>query len=183
MRSGAVVIAAATALLGAAAAAQPAPADPIGALLQRPAQSAPEEEEPAAPAPPAEVRPYVAPPEPISDLAYESRIRASMASAQGFQGPLDGSWTLAAADGALYAFQLVDRGDGVVDGAWRDLRRTGALGASGFFDLVERLGSEVVLRFDGQHVATLRTSGDGRWTGDLDEAGQRRPVSLTRNTP
>src|SRR5688572_24650435 len=33
----------------------------------------------------------------VQDLAYESRLRSSFASAQGFQGALDGSWTLAAA--------------------------------------------------------------------------------------
>ncbi|MCR5878239.1 hypothetical protein [Phenylobacterium sp. J367] len=46
----------------------------------------------------------------VRDLAYESRIRASFASAQSFQGPLDGRWTLAAADGTgLYEFELSDK--------------------------------------------------------------------------
>jgi hypothetical protein len=172
-------------------------ADPIGALL---AQAPPPDEEAAeigaappveappaaepvtvAPAPPEPPRPYIPPQEgALSGVAYDSRIRASMVSAQGFQGPLDGGWTLMSPQGPLYAFQLVDRGTGAVEGAWRDLRRPGALDASGFVDTVERLGGEVVLRFDGGRVATLRSGGDGRWTGELDEAGGRRAVTLAR---
>ncbi|MFN3583467.1 hypothetical protein [Phenylobacterium sp.] len=167
--------------------------DPIGALL---AQAPPPDEEAAATgaapvqAPPAGApvtvtpeapRPYIPPQDgALSGVAYDSRIRASMVSAQGFQGPLDGGWTLTSPEGPLYAFQLVDRGTGAVEGAWRDLRRPGALDASGFVDAVEQLGGEVVLRFDGGRVATLRSGGDGRWSGELDEAGARRAVTLAR---
>lgn len=183
---------------GASAAAQAA--DPIGALLARPVPAADEEAAwtGAAPvqAPPAaepEVvtpatatigppRPYIPPQEgALSGVAYDSRLRASMVSAQGFQGPLDGGWTLMSPEGPLYAFQLVDRGTGAVEGAWRDLRRPGALDASGFVDTVEQLGGEVVLRFDGSRIATLRSGGDGRWAGELAEPdGGRRAVSLSR---
>lgn len=116
------------------------------------------------------------------DLAYESRVRASFASAQGFQGPLDGSWTLSGDGGDLYSFKLVDKGLGVVEGAWLDLRRKGAPSASGFIDQVERVGGEITLRFAGGVVADLSGSADGRWTGQLQERGQRRAVTL-RRTP
>ena len=121
----------------------------------------------------------------MGDLAYESRIRASFASTQGFQGPLDGGWTLAAQDGAdLYALVLIDRGGGLVEGAWRDLRRPGAIGASGFVDPAQSVGAELTLRFNtsgaAAATATLRGGYDGRWTGELQEAGARRTVTLRR---
>jgi len=189
----ALVLAAGAPALAQAVTAQTA--DPIGALLAQPPPPADEEAaETGAPpvqAPPAGApvtvtpeapRPYIPPQEgALSGVAYDSRIRASMVSAQGFQGPLDGGWTLMSPEGPLYAFQLVDRGTGAVEGAWRDLRRPGALNASGFVDMVEQLGGEVVLRFDGSRVATLHAGGDGRWSGELDEAGGRRAVSLARN--
>jgi hypothetical protein len=203
------------------AAAQEQPADPIGAILDRPGLATPELEEPdtagqppAAPEPeptvalPSGPQPYTPPPRrpqltapvyvgevgktpdappTVRDLAYESRMRSSFASAQGFQGPLDGSWTLAATRGGdLYALELRDRGAGVVEGAWRDLRRAGALGASGFVDEISRAGSELILRFqpgsDAPMVtATLHGGYDGRWSGELTERGARQPVSLRRN--
>ncbi|MET0273154.1 MAG: hypothetical protein ABW360_09200 [Phenylobacterium sp.] len=207
--------------LAAPAAAQEQPADPIGALLDRPGQATPETEEPdtagqslATPEPeptvalPAGPQPYVAPPrrpqltEPtyvgevgkspdapptVRDLAYESRMRSSFASAQGFQGPLDGSWTLASASGGdLYALELRDRGNGVVEGAWRDLRRAGTVGSSGFVDEISRAGSELTLRFSPDPnqptvTASLRGGADGRWSGDLSEHGARQAVSLRRS--
>ena len=117
-----------------------------------------------------------------ADLAYESRIRASVASAQSFQGPLDGGWTLAAADGgALYVLQLSDRGTGVVEGAWRDPRRPGAIAATGLIDQVEAAGGTVTLRFgDGSRVAVLRAGADGGWVGELSEPEGQRPVVLKK---
>ena len=120
------------------------------------------------------------PPTP-ADAAYDSRLRSSMASAQAFQGPMDGGWTLLAAGRELFVFQLTDRA-GLVDGAWRDLRRAGALDASGFFDQVER--SEGGLRFwIGERVVALRADGEGRWTGELTEGGTSLPVALRRRNP
>eukprot|EP01035_Chromulina_nebulosa_P006319 gene6319-8535_t len=72
-----------------------------------------------------------------SDTAYDSRLRSSMASARAFQGPMDGSWALFAGPRELYRLQLADQ-NGVVEGAWRDPRRPGALEASGYVDQVER---------------------------------------------
>lgn len=112
------------------------------------------------------------------EAAYDSRLRSSAASVRGFQGPLDGGWTLAAGGRPLYAFQLVDR-NGSVEGAWRDLRRAGALDASGFFDIVERTGGDLTFRFESGVVAILRPDG-GRWAGQLTEGGRSEAVSLTR---
>jgi hypothetical protein len=126
--------------------------------------------------------PLVAPAPLLAGAAYDSRIRASLVSTQAFQGPLDGAWRLAASSGALYDFQLVDRSNGVVEGAWRDLRRPGALAASGFVDAIERDGAGVRLRF-GDRVATLSPAADGRWTGELVEPEGRKPVTLSRGSP
>ncbi|WP_049758087.1 hypothetical protein [Phenylobacterium zucineum] len=165
------------ALIGAApAAAQPA-ADPIGALLGEPPSEAADPPKP-------EILPAVAAPPPIQGVAYDSRIRASMASAQGFQGSLDGGWLLMADGAPLYEFQLVDRGDGALEGAWRDIRRPLAPAASGLVDEAARSGAEVILRFDGARVAVLRAVPGGGWNGELREAGgARRPVSLARRAP
>lgn len=191
--------------------AQP-PADPIDAILRNgppPKDVDPEEPDTAAsggkvdadPVVPATKTPYVArraptltrpvrieetgkapdgPPGP-ADVAYDSRLRASMASAQGFQGPMDGGWTLFAGDRELFVLQLIDR-NGAVEGAWRDLRRPGALDASGFIDGAERAGDELTLRFAGGAVAVLHGA-DGRWTGELTEAGGKHAVTLRRRNP
>ena len=154
---------------------------------------------PAAPIPYARPRPQLtapvhieetgknpdAPPS-VNDLAYDSRLKSSYASAQGFQGPLDGGWTLAARDaGDLYALQLVDRADRL-EGAWRDLRRKGALGASGLVDDIQRSGQDLTLRFAAGGAdavtAVLHGAADGRWSGELTEGGKSRAVVL-RRTP
>lgn len=186
------------AIMGAALAqpgsAQQTPAaDPIGDLL-RPRTGDPDP-------PPPEARAYVrrpaptlsrpvfvnetgrnpdAPPSP-AERAYDDRLKSSAASARGFQGPMDGGWTLSGGGRDLYAFQLIDR-NGVVEGAWRDLRRTGALDGSGFIDAVERTGADVTFRFSGGAVAVLREAG-GRWSGELTEGGRTEAVSLVRRNP
>ena len=119
------------------------------------------------------------------DLAYEQRIRASFAAAEGFQGPLDGGWTLAAGSDDIFALQLVDKADRL-EGVWRDLRRKGALGASGVVDQISRQGGELTLRFQArasgpQTVAVLHSTPDGRWTGNIEDAGQRKAVVLRRS--
>lgn len=121
------------------------------------------------------------------DQGYDQRLRSSFASAQGLQGPLDGSWILAADGmGDLYVFELVDRGYGLIEGAWRDLRRKGALTGSGFIDVIERSGSQITLRFAAgpdaaPTAATLTAGADGRWSGELVDQGRSRPATLRRN--
>jgi hypothetical protein len=121
------------------------------------------------------------------DQAYEARLRASFLSAQGLKGPLEGGWTLSDAGGArLFDLQLVDSAGGSVEGAWRDLRRPGAIDASGLIVGASRIGNRFNLRFYPQGygepvVATLTATADGRWSGELNENGQRRTVYLQRN--
>lgn len=160
-------------LAGGSVQAQPAPEPPA------PVEAPPAVEQ----VDPADAVPLVAPAAPLSGAAYDSRIRASLVSTQAFQGPLDGGWRLTAASGALYDFQLVDRSDGQVQGAWRDVRRPGALTASGFVDAIEKDGAAVRLRFGGDKVATLTARADGRWTGELVEPDGRKPVTLSRGNP
>jgi len=123
----------------------------------------------------------------IRDLAYDSRIRSSFASAQSYQGPLDGGWTLSGAGQDLYILQLVDRRDRL-EGVWRDPRRRGAPDASGLVEDLQRQGATLTLRFTPQPgaptaVALLHDNGGGVWTGDLTEAGARRAVVLRRTSP
>lgn len=120
------------------------------------------------------------------EIDYEQRLRASFAAAQGMQGPLDGSWTLSADPGGdIYSLELVDRGDRPLEGAWRDLRRAGAVSGSGFLEDAQRYGAQLTFRFRPQGaqpvVATLSPRADGRWSGELVEGRERRAVSLRRN--
>ncbi len=120
-----------------------------------------------------------------SESNYEQRLRSSFASAQGLQGPMDGGWILSApGDGDLYALELVERSSGVLEGAWRDLRRPGAIGASGFLDDIQRYGGQLTLRFNANGetaVATLAAGMDGRWSGEMAAGKRARPVVLRRN--
>lgn len=206
MRLAAAILAA---LVAASAHAQPAPDPIDALLRPPPKDVDVEEPDTAAtgsavdpdptlPTGPQPYPPYVPPPHPTltapvfvqetgknpdapatpTEAAYDSRLRSSAASVRGFQGPLDGGWTLAAGGKPLYAFQLVDR-NGSVEGAWRDLRRAGALDASGFFEIVERTSGDLTFRFEGGGVAVLRPEG-GRWAGQLTERGHSEAVSLTR---
>ena len=122
-----------------------------------------------------------------SSEAYDSRVRQSFAAAESFQGPLDGGWTLSATgEGQLYAIRFVDKA-GRLEAAWRDLRRQGALGASGFVDQVDRSGGRLTLRFSPaagvRDVATLTAGSGGVWSGELDENGRKRVVSLAKTSP
>lgn len=208
MRRGGLIAAVLWALSAAPALAQPAPpADAIDALLRQKAVD-PDEPETAAtgsrvdpePALPAQPQPYV-PPRPLltepvfihetgkspdgpptaADQAYDSRLRSSAAAVRGFQGPMEGAWTLSADGRALYALQLVDRA-GFVDGSWRDLRRPGALEGSGYIDDVQRTGGDIIIRFATGIVAVLR-SGGGQWTGQLTEGGRTEAATLARRAP
>lgn len=126
------------------------------------------------------------PPTP-TDLNYEARIRGSFASAQGMQGPLDGRWVLRAGDGAaLYELQLVDKNNGVLEGAWRDPRRRGAADSSGFVDVISRTGGAMTARFqvraNGQQASlTLTAQADGSWAGELIDGAVRQAVSMRRD--
>jgi len=179
------------------------PAEPPVPLppLPPPEPAAPEAPFPAAPIPYAPPRPQLtapvhidetgksadAPPN-VRDMAYDTRLKSSFASAQGFQGPLDGGWTLAAKGAEdIYALQIVDRADRL-EGVWRDLRRKGALNASGLVEDIQRTGQDLTLRFSsggtGAGVtASLHGTYDGAWSGELTEGGRTRAVVLRRQAP
>lgn len=126
------------------------------------------------------------PPTP-TDLNYEARIRGSFASAQGMQGALDGHWVVRAVQGGeLYDLQLVDKNNGILEGAWRDPRRRGAADSSGFVDDIQRNGGQITARFQirssgDRATLTLSMDSNGGWSGDLTELGDRRGVTMKRN--
>lgn len=120
------------------------------------------------------------------DLSYEARMRSSFNSAQGLQGPLDGTWTLRAGGAELYDLQLVDSGSGNLEGAWRDPRRRGATDASGFIDTISRVGGQLVIRLTPRpgaepSILMLNSDSSGAWSGELTERGERRSVTMRRN--
>lgn len=125
-----------------------------------------------------------------AEKVYEMRVKGSIAAAQNLQGPLDGGWKIAGSDGGqLYALQLVDKagGYGELEGAWRDVRRSGAVGSTGLIEDLRREGADVVVRFSprgGQSsVLTLRPAGYERWAGELVEDGQTRAVIAEQLRP
>jgi hypothetical protein len=162
----------------------PAPGAPVAAMLHPPAPQ------------PQRDRPVFlqdtskTPDRPPSDrdLAYEARVRASFAAAEGFQGRLDGGWTLSEVrrGGDAFAFQIVDRSDRL-EAVWRDLRRAGSLDGSGVVDAIQRAGATLTLRFtEAQTIPvaiTLIEKGDGRWTGQLARGDEVFDVALRRTGP
>lgn len=125
----------------------------------------------------------------LSQQTYESRVRGSIAAAQGLQGPLDGAWSLTDAAGTrLYTFQMVDPGGGYgLEGAWRDVRR-GGIGDVGVMDSVQRSGDALTVRFVPREgaapvTAQLTQTSPGRWSGALTEGSASADVTLVREGP
>ncbi len=114
------------------------------------------------------------------EAAYDARLRASAGAVRAYQGPLDGGWVVSAEGVDLYALRLTDR-DGEVDGAWRDLRRPGALDASGFLHGATREVGTVTLRF-GSATLVLRPAASG-WTGEITEGDTARSAAARRAEP
>jgi len=124
------------------------------------------------------------------DPFYAGTIRGGAAAAQSRLGQLDGGWTVAAADGApIYALQLVDAGEGVLEGAWRDVQIGTAAPRptrSGFIALIGRDAGRVVMRFlepgaPAPTAVTLELAADGSWRGELARAnGAILPVTMRR---
>lgn len=187
MRAAVLSLALVTAAVPWAVRAQPAPARPPAALQsglfgEREPDPGDEAEaagqvEPGAPAAPA----------PPSTESYDARVEQSFAAAESFRGPLDGGWILTAKrEGPLYAIRFSDSHD-QLEAAWRDLRRVGALDASGLVEHVDRQGDRLTLGFSPaagvRAVATLRARPDGAWAGELDENGRKRKVTLQKTSP
>lgn len=164
--------------------AQANAADAIADILA----NTPPDAAPPAPMPPAESSPPPLPGPTVEERAqmYESGVRSSFQARESRQGPLDGRWVLTDADGkSLFMLQLTDPGvgRGPVEGAWRDMERQGAVGASGFLTSADRSGPDLVLKFEEGDacVVTLAQGADGRWTGALRVADHSRPVVMTRS--
>jgi len=119
--------------------------------------------------------------QPSADTVYDERLRSAMASATAFQGPMHGSWALNAGTRELFLLQLADR-NGVVEGAWRDPRRPGALEGSGFIEQMERTAGGLNFRISDQIIA-LKVDADGRLAGELTRAGRTEAVTLRRRAP
>ncbi len=123
------------------------------------------------------------------DLDMDARIRASAAAAQSLQGPLDGGWTLAGADGKpIYAFQIVDKAGASepLEGVWRDLRQPESLGDIGVIDSLQRSAVTLTIGFiakpgDPAVTISLKSQPDGGWSGELREGTQVTPVTLRRS--
>ncbi len=170
------------------AGAQELEPDAIDTILR-----APPENQPPEPNPPPEPRPSSGKPVFIheagrtpdsaaneTDRAYDARLRMSASAARSFHGPLEGGWTLAAGGQDLFALQLIDR-TGFVEGAWRDLRRPGALDASGLIDAADRMSGDLTLRFSGA-MLVIRPA-DAGWAGEFTESGRTETARLTRRGP
>lgn len=127
---------------------------------------------------------------PMSDtgLAFEQRIRQSVAAAEGLQGTLDGEWTLFGADGKpLYVFVFVDPagGRGPLEAAWRDPRRPRGADDLGVVDSLQHVGAALTLNFvahPGAPATVVQLQGAGpAWDGQLTDRGAAQRVSLKRN--
>jgi len=107
--------------------------------------------------------------------AVGGRIAASAASAEGLQGPLDGTWTLT--DGRGRTLFIVQIGDpptgGALPCAWRD--PNGGLGPANCV----RHGRRLTLRYGARSV-DLERRRSGSWQGVLREPGATRVVTLRR---
>jgi hypothetical protein len=184
--------------------------DPLADLIAQSGPQTTDEEEPAAQAPLPPHKPTILPipaPEPPPAAiaaptpglavppgaylptaeAYDLRIKGSILAAQGLQGPLDGAWTISGPDGtALYDLQIVDPvgGYGALEGAWRDVRRVGAVGSTGLIDFVDRSTGDFLTRFAPRpgllSTLALRPRGDGTWSGKLNENGVDTAVTARR---
>ena len=135
---------------------------------------------PAAEAPPAP-QPYL-PADPDGDAS----VRGALMLAVARQGPLDGTWVIAAPEGArLYNLHIVDPPGGPLEGAWRDLTAPpGAAAATGVVSLANREEAQVTISFTakaGFVTATLRPRAGGGYAGDLAAAGgPARPILMIR---
>lgn len=117
----------------------------------------------------------------VPDAAYDARLRSSAASAEMFQGALDGGWTLSAnGRGDLYAFELVDK-QNTVEGAWRDLRRTSEPAASGVLGEVRRVPSGLAIRFTPTGQQPVSVTLDAHLRGQLQQGRTRMAVTLRKD--
>ncbi len=187
----------------------PVHADPLGDLITQTGNTDEEDTAPAAPAAPH--KPTVLPiptPEPPAAFPpagepaaavdgrlpaaqlYELRVKGSIIAAQGLQGPLDGGWKIVGPDNAvLYVLQIVDAAGGSkpLEGAWRNMQKTGSVGSTGLIDSLQRSDQDLVVRFspraDQALVLTLRQIDEARWSGELKDGAATLAVVAEREAP
>lgn len=127
--------------------------------------------------------PPAPPPSPrASSEAYDARVRSSFQAAEAFQGPLDGGWTLSDRDGPAYALQLADH-QGVLEGVWRDLRRSGE---AGVVEVEARTRTRLKLRLDADQATPVRIDLHGEaggWAGRMRRGGGAHEVRLAKTSP
>ena len=125
------------------------------------------------------------------DPFYDGTVLGGAAVAQSRQGDMDGSWNVAAVQGEpLYSVELVDTGQGLVEGAWRAggavVGSPSGLMRSGFITMVSREAGRVTLWFlepraNGPTAVRLERAADGSWRGELTRAsGSPLPVVMRR---
>jgi hypothetical protein len=127
-------------------------------------------------------------PKDATEVYYDAGVKGAFAAEQALRGRLDGIWTVSAADGApLLSLVISDPGgpDGVLGGAWRDLSRAPGPDSSGVIERMVREGEAVVVRIrpheDGPTMTLrLQPAADGRWRGELLDAGKARAVVMDR---
>jgi hypothetical protein len=121
------------------------------------------------------------------DKAYDQRVRQSYAAAEAFQGKLDGGWKVIGARGAaLLDLQLIDKGKGEVEGAWRDLRSGPTPAASGLLDPTPVADGRLSASFFGNGLTyrlALARGADGRWTGRYWRGDEAFDVKMEKIGP
>ncbi len=157
----------------------------IDSLLQSASPDGADTDEESAPGPQQGPIPYGQ----LQGKSYDDALKNAAGVARSGAGPLDGGWTLAAADGRrLYRFQLQGRGYGVMaaEGAWRDLDGGPRLQGSGFIDQVAYAGDQLMLRFHeagpaDEVVVAVKPNGEGAWPGRLWRRGAVTQVTFRRD--
>ncbi len=128
------------------------------------------------------------PPKDSIEQYYDRGIQGAYQAEQSMMGTLDGLWSINTPEGQpIFTLVLNDPPGGVgLEGAWRDLRRGSDAASIGVIDRVSREGQSLLLQFHGGDrieptILHLRREPDGRWRGDLDDAGQKMSVTMARS--
>ena len=117
---------------------------------------------------------------------YVNGVQGKFETEQAMMGALDGEWTVTAKSGGpLFTMILNDGGEASpVEGAWRDLRAAHP-SSMGVIDTVDRGAINLKISFHSgggdrlePTVLTLTQQADGRWTGEMNDAGSTQPVVM-----
>ncbi|HWE47101.1 MAG TPA: hypothetical protein VG407_13830 [Caulobacteraceae bacterium] len=117
---------------------------------------------------------------------YLSGVMGHFEAEQAMLGALDGEWTVSSKDGGpLFTVILNDAGEASpVEGAWRDVRKDHA-SSIGVIETIDRGSVSLKLSFHSgagdrlePTVLSLTLQPDGRWSGELNEAGTVQSVVM-----